>query len=176
MSRKHYLTDGWGTELKKETVNFRHNLYNTLSTIYSLQPNEKEVYKIGNVAAAIYKVNQHDGILYAHSQINYPTDPYIVHSSKGNYYAEHCAILRNDKVFTTGYLPSKNEPIPYDRMVDTEAKLLEEIRYLADQEKNPRGEIYLFTEFYPCDSCKDVIKEFQKRYNGNITVNVYFED
>lgn len=72
-------------------------------------------------------------------------------------------------------LSSKDSLLPYDRCVDTEAKLLEQIRFLADTFKPTEGIVNLFTELYPCASCKNVIDQFEKRYNGNITLNLFHE-
>ncbi|HHL3303704.1 TPA: deaminase domain-containing protein [Bacillus cereus] len=113
--------------------------------------------------------------LYSRSQIDYLTDPYLHYAKEDNLFAPSCAILRKDKIFTTLELSSKDSLLPYDRYVDTEAKLLEQIRFLADTFKPTKGIVNLFTELHPCTSCKNVIDQFEKRYNGNITLNVFHE-
>lgn len=170
-----YLLDPKGVELKKNSIDFRYNIQTTLSSIHNLRKTERKVYNKGNVAVAQFIFNDFIQTLYSHSQIDYPTDPYLHYAKEDNLFASSCAILRKDKIFTTLELSSKDSLLPYDRCVDTEAKLLEQIRFLADTFKPAEGIVNLFTELYPCTSCKNVIDQFEKRYNGNITLNVFHE-
>ncbi|HDR6309461.1 TPA: hypothetical protein QCU60_001283 [Bacillus cereus] len=176
VNKKFYLLDPKGVELKKNSIDFRYNIQTTLSSsIHNLRKTERKVYNKGNVAVAQFIFNDFIQTLYSHSQIDYPTDPYLHYAKEDNLFASSCAILRKDKIFTTLELSSKDSLLPYDRCVDTEAKLLEQIRFLADTFKPAEGIVNLFTELYPCTSCKNVIDQFEKRYNGNITLNVFYE-
>lgn len=64
--------------------------------------------------------------------------------------------------------PSTKEPNiigePIDRVVDSEYKILTEITEKLGSNFDATGKITLFTEREPCNSCKNVINLFCKRY------------
>jgi The BURPS668_1122 family of deaminases len=77
---------------------------------------------------------------------------------------------------------AKGGKLALNRPSDTEAAILE---YVADQIKryigsssrlpNPRltGKLVIYTELAPCDSCQNIIRQFQATYPG-IELDVYF--
>ena len=71
--------------------------------------------------------------------------------------------LREERQFQT------IEVFGFDRAIDTEAKILEEIARQYSSEAT--GRIVLFTERPPCDSCSGVIHQFQAMF-PNIEVDV----
>lgn len=60
--------------------------------------------------------------------------------------------------------------ISWDRIVDTESKILHEISKRLNGE-NVSGSIKLFTELAPCESCNGVIYQFLEKY-PNITIEI----
>ncbi|WIY63611.1 deaminase domain-containing protein [Bacillus arachidis] len=65
---------------------------------------------------------------------------------------------------------SKLDTAKFDRFYDTEAKILEDI---ASQIKDPNifGIIDLYTELDACQSCSNIILEFRK--HPNIQLSIY---
>lgn len=62
----------------------------------------------------------------------------------------------------------------WNRNSDTESKIMEEINIRLEKNINAKGTINLFTEMYPCASCKYVIDQFREKYK-NIEVNVIYK-
>lgn len=79
-------------------------------------------------------------------------------------------LLKDRKIFQTIKIAGKNG-VPYDRMVDTEAKILEEIASRLGNNPNATGTIQLLTENPPCASCQSVFQQFRQRY-PNINLKV----
>lgn len=52
----------------------------------------------------------------------------------------------------------------WNRNVDTEFKILEEINLLLEGDKASTGTITLYTDLPPCSSCKYVIEQFKEKY------------
>ena len=52
----------------------------------------------------------------------------------------------------------------WDRIVDSEAKILHEIAEKLGENFKASGKIKLFTDYDCCPSCKYVIEQFKKRY------------
>lgn len=84
-----------------------------------------------------------------------------------------CSNLReNNRVFSTKPVNSDNlvdGPRAYNRAIDSEAKILEDIahqlgynRFCVDE--NVKGSIYLITERAPCPSCQEVIEQFGQMF------------
>ena len=78
-----------------------------------------------------------------------------------------------------GFVLKKDNPIfttttvgNFDRSIDTEAKILEEIAEQIGDNYSKAGSIKLFTERTPCESCLGVIQQFKNRY-PNIEITVY---
>ena len=74
--------------------------------------------------------------------------------------------LKENPIFETDF-------IRFQRDVDTEAKILEEVAYRLGNNSSATGNIVLYTERSPCFSCQRVILQFQQRY-PNIKVNVFY--
>ena len=74
-------------------------------------------------------------------------------------------ILKSQRIFNTLELDG------YDRAVDTEAKILEEIASKLGNTPNATGTIQLLTENPPCTSCQSVFQQFRQRY-PNIQLKV----
>ncbi len=84
------------------------------------------------------------------------------------------AILRDNRHFDT--LKVNSQQIvdgvnAYDRMFDSEAKILEEIAAKLGNKTGVTGTINLYTERACCPSCEYVIQQFQQKY-PNIIINV----
>jgi filamentous hemagglutinin len=60
---------------------------------------------------------------------------------------------------------------PLNRVVDSEAKILNNVAAQLGENTSVTGTINLLTERAPCASCSNVIQQFQAKY-PNITVNV----
>ena len=52
----------------------------------------------------------------------------------------------------------------YDRNVDTEFKIFEEINANLRGDPNTVGKITLYTDFSPCAGCQYVMKQFKEKY------------
>ncbi len=61
----------------------------------------------------------------------------------------------------------------WDRIVDTESKILEDINTQLKLIDNPTGQIKLYTDLKPCPSCMGVIEQFKKKY-PNIEIEVIY--
>ncbi|MBD2500343.1 deaminase domain-containing protein [Anabaena azotica] len=63
-----------------------------------------------------------------------------------------------------------------ERMMDTDAeyKVLSEIAHILETyyDLQVQGKLYLYTEFQPCESCSNVIKQFEEKF-PNIEVKVF---
>lgn len=64
----------------------------------------------------------------------------------------------------------------YNRAIDSEAKILEDIAHQLGYNKfcvdeTVKGNVYLITERVPCPSCQDVIEQFKQMFpNVNVIV------
>jgi len=61
----------------------------------------------------------------------------------------------------------------WDRIVDTESKILEDVSSKLKIINNPSGNIKLYTDLKPCPSCENVIKQFKDKY-PNINIEVIY--
>lgn len=83
--------------------------------------------------------------------------------------------LREDRQFETkkvdryGRVDSKNA---YNRIYDTESKILEDVAARLGDNSKATGRIDLFTELPVCKSCEGVIQQFKEKY-PNINIHVY---
>ncbi len=82
--------------------------------------------------------------------------------------SENIVLLKNesDRVFDTSVVKD------FDREVDTESKILEEIASQLGNNRDATGTIDLFTTREPCASCRGVMSQFMDRY-PNIEINIY---
>ncbi|HLO83671.1 MAG TPA: deaminase domain-containing protein [Nostocaceae cyanobacterium] len=106
--------------------------------------------------------------------------------------------LKNNVVFSVGGTAGKNSPIPQPkskseggqfepgvdlyskRLMDTDAeyKVLSAIADTLEMnyDLQVEGYIYLYTEREPCESCQEVIKQFQQKFpNINIEENIFWD-
>ncbi|CAN1210816.1 CMP/dCMP-type deaminase domain-containing protein [Tumidithrix helvetica PCC 7403] len=55
-----------------------------------------------------------------------------------------------------------------DRLMDTDAeyKVLSEIANILDKDYNDqaKGNLYLYTEYQPCESCNSILQQFQEKF------------
>lgn len=88
-----------------------------------------------------------------------------------------CVYLRPDRErwFRTLIVDNRNRisALQFDRKYDTESKIFEEIARDLEQDSNAAGSIYVYTERYPCPSCRSVIDHFQTMY-GQVEIYVYY--
>ncbi|MGO0059663.1 deaminase domain-containing protein [Brevibacillus fluminis] len=121
----------------------------------------------GNVGIAYVNISGLPRYFYAHSGYD--------SGSSGDPVLRRLSHLRTKRKFRTLSLPNKNEPRDqaYDRKVDTEAKILEDIAWRIDYKRLTRGIIVLYTERKPCDSCHSVINQFRARF-PRIQISVYY--
>lgn len=123
----------------------------------------------GNYGVALYQVNNMEGILFAHSQVSIVTDSLAQ--------SKEFVPIKEEKKFETLSVNRKQEingENSFDREVDTESKLLEEIAFRIEHEKKPEGTVMLYTDRYPCISCEFVIKEFKEMFS-EINICVYYK-
>ena len=89
-----------------------------------------------------------------------------------------CERLQGERIYETLFVDSSNYVNTidsFDRGVDTESKILEEIAHELGFNKfkvdeSVTGTIYVFTERKPCLSCEGVINKFKKMFPN---VNLY---
>ena len=62
----------------------------------------------------------------------------------------------------------------WNRNVDTEFKIIEDISGKLGDNVNAKGNITLYTDLYPCPSCQYVIEQFMKKY-PNIIVDIIYK-
>lgn len=63
----------------------------------------------------------------------------------------------------------------WDRKVDTESKIIEDLAARLGDRVEATGRMRLYTDLYPCASCLNVMKQFLRRY-PNIKLEVLFQD
>ena len=114
---------------------------------------------------------------YAHSKIsdkNYSNDIRV--KSKIQDISEE----PKEKIFDTLELNSDNTHQiidgvkPWDRVVDSECKIIHDIANRLGNRRDAIGTIKLYTQLECCPSCKGVIQQFSKRYR-NIKIEVLYE-
>ena len=88
------------------------------------------------------------------------------------------SVAPSNAVFETLCINRKNEvngPDCWDRKVDTEFKILEDIAAQLAARTNASGRIRLYTDLYPCKSCLHVMDQFMAKYPG-IELEVLYKD
>lgn len=121
----------------------------------------------GNIGIAFVSISGLPKYFYAHSGYD--------GGSSGDPVLREFSHLRTRRVFRTLCIPNKGDTkdMAYNRKVDTESKILEDIAWRIDYKRLVRGIIVLYTERKPCVSCYAVIKQFQSRF-PLIQVSVYY--
>ena len=62
----------------------------------------------------------------------------------------------------------------YNRNIDTEFKIFEEINANLGEDPNVVGKITLYTDLSPCASCQYVMKQFKEKY-PNIDISIIYK-
>jgi len=160
---------------KKGTVEYHEHLSSNIPRIQRLTKNidkymkvqEKAIFKIDqsktlqgsiNIALAIYDDKEFKAISGSNDIANYCSAP-----------PEDAAVFKSSKVNKLGKLG-----IGYDRVNDSEKKILEEIhkQIEANLLKN-EGNLILYSKWEPCPSCYYVISQFCEKH-PNINVQVKY--
>ena len=130
-------------------------------------------YPTGNVGAAVVDIEGVTSEIKSYSKYNNSiSNPNVNH--------EYSYIFgENNRIFSTKPVNGANlvnGPSAYNRAIDSEAKILEDIAHQLGYNKfcideNVIGNVYLITERAPCPSCQDVIEQFRKMFpNINVII------
>ena len=114
---------------------------------------------------------------YAHSKIDiisedYRQDPRID--------IEDISLLPKEKIFKTQVLNTKNNSEisdggkPWDRIVDSECKILHDVANQLQNQNNVSGTIKIYSQMECCPSCRDVIRQFNELY-PDVKIEVIYE-
>ena len=147
-------------------------LYDLASSIRGDIGNE---YPIGNVGVSISDIHGVEKEIKAYSKYNN-----IISVNNISGYA--CERLQGERIYKTLFVNSQNQintVNAYDRSVDTESKILEEIAHKLGYNKfkvdeSVTGTIYIFTERKPCLSCEGVINKFKEMF-PNIKLFIIYQ-
>ncbi|MED3897398.1 deaminase domain-containing protein [Priestia aryabhattai] len=177
ISIRHFLKDDWGIQLKIESLKFRWDIKRVLSKT-TISSRYKKVYEKGNAGVLLFDEKGIQSTLYAHSSIDKEEDhyPYYGKGQNSNF-AKECVLLRepqSEREFSTFEIRIRGQEISIDRCVDSEAKLLEEFFVRYGYNRSIDGELYLYTDRYPCSSCMSVMLQFRDKFK-NIGINVYHD-
>ncbi|WDV47575.1 deaminase domain-containing protein [Clostridiaceae bacterium M8S5] len=136
----------------------------------------KKSYTQGNYASAEVHVGAFNGNVRAWSRLN--NKEYLTNNP-----GKPLSTPENVKVFidknNIALLRPEEQRVfktlldPYDRAVDTEAKILEFVANILGDSYKVEGTLDLYTVLKPCPSCSGVISQFLDRY-PNIKINVYY--
>lgn len=130
-------------------------------------------YPIGNAGTVITDIEGVNTEIKAYSKINNSISSNIIDH---NY---SCNFGKENRIFETMYVNSENivnGPKAFNRCIDTESKMLEDIAHQLGYNKftideSVMGNVYLCTERAPCPSCENVISQFKKMFpNVNIFI------
>jgi hypothetical protein len=163
--------------VKKGTVEYHQHLSNNIPRMERLTKNinkymkvcenEKATFKIDqskalqdsiNIAVAMYDNKEFKAISGSNDITNYCTAP-----------SQNTAIFKSSKVNKLGKLG-----IGYDRVNDSEKKILEEIhKQIETKVLKNEGNLILYSKWEPCPSCYFVISQFCKKH-PNIKVKVKY--
>ncbi len=111
-----------------------------------------------------------DKEFFAHSSVQNSSDISSVvkdRIGKISYKAEN-PIFKTKKVNSENVIDGIGA---WDRSVDTESKILEDIAKQLKDHTDVTGKIKLYTDYKPCPSCQSVIEQFRKKHR-NIEVEV----
>ncbi|MDE7202022.1 MAG: hypothetical protein K2O91_09005 [Lachnospiraceae bacterium] len=134
-------------------------------------------FKRGNVGIAIADIKGPKGDLITN---------FKSFSQYGNREGYSPVFTGDKKIFETKYVNNKNQengPYSFDRLVDSEVKIIEDITHQLGYNKigvdeTLEGSVFLLTERIPCLSCQYVLDQFQDMFpNVNVVViYVYIEN
>ncbi|TBX18880.1 hypothetical protein BFS06_16750, partial [Clostridium perfringens] len=110
---------------------------------------------------------------YSHSQIQ-NLDNFAVDVKER---LKDISILSSEREFKTLCVNKKfevNGEKAWDRKVDSESKILEEVNRRLNGNMSASGGIILYTDLYPCDSCIYVMEQFKCKY-PNINIEIVYK-
>lgn len=146
------------------------------SLIDDIRVNTGKDFPVGNAGAAITDI---DGV--TEEIISYSKYNNSISSSNLNHdYSYNFG--KENRIFDTTAVNSDNViggPNAFNRAVDTESKILEDIAHQLGYNKftvdnTIKGNVYLITERAPCPSCLGVIEQFEKMF-PNVKVQVTYK-
>lgn len=162
---------------KKGTVEYHEHLNKNIPRMQRLIRNVQKYIKVENKEAAIFKINQSNAL---QDSINIAVATYDKKKfraiSGSNEILKCCTSpaientnFKSKKVNKLGKLG-----IGYDRVNDSEKKILEEIhKQIEDKVVRDNGELILYSKWEPCPSCYYVINQFRKAH-PNINIKVKY--
>ena len=132
-------------------------------------------YPVGNVGAAITDIEGVTPEIKAYSKINNSI------SSQNINHEYSYNLGSNNRIFDTVDVNSQNivnGPKAFNRCIDTESKILEDIAHQLGYntfavDESIVGNVYLITERAPCPSCEGVIAQFKEMF-PNVNVEVKY--
>ncbi|MBE7682208.1 deaminase domain-containing protein [Paenibacillus sp. P13VS] len=182
MVQPKYYTENWQGRYLKEQARAIKNQVDNLKQEDHIVKNVMKNLHNGNLGIGYFKIDSAETELkWAHSKIDSLTPPEDVNLAGRliNFNSNFIPKQDNNYLVTKNVNNENQEVSPeqggHNRDVDTEAKLL---RYLDNKLTaaniiNPTGIVDIFTERFPCISCVEVIKLFEKKYNG-IILSIYY--
>ena len=130
-------------------------------------------YPTGNVGAAVTDIDGVTSEIKSYSKYNNSISSSNINHEYSYNFGE------GNRIFSTKSVNSANlvdGPGAYNRAIDSEAKILEDIAHQLGYNKfcvdeTVTGNVYLITERVPCSSCQDVIEQFRQMFpNVNVIV------
>ncbi len=133
-------------------------------------------FPVGNAGAAITDIDGVTDEIKAYSKYNNS----IYNSNLNHEYSYNFG--KDNRIFDTKAVNSDNivdGPNAFNRAVDSESKILEDIAHQLGYNKftideTIQGNVYLVTERAPCPSCTGVIEQFEKMF-PNVKVHVKYK-
>ena len=151
------------------------NIENRLSALVKeIRRDVGKEFPTGNVGAAVTDIEGVTSELRSYSKFNNTQSK--IHQGYSYNYGEN-------RIFKTRYVNNDNlinGPGAFDRGVDSEAKILEDIAHQLGYnffgvDETITGNVYLITERKPCASCSDVIMQFEQMFpNINLVVKCLY--
>ncbi len=175
MNKDDVLEDGHN--IKRRNNSIPPNIDSRLDSLLAdIRKDVGKDFPTGNAGAAITDIAGVTNELRAYSKYNNSID-----SSKLNHKYSY-NFGKNNRIFDTQAVNSDNivnGPNAFNRAVDSESKILEDIAHQLGYNKftvdeTIKGNVYLITERAPCPSCIGVIKQFEKMF-PNVTVYVKYK-
>lgn len=139
----------------------------------------KKDYPRGNAGAVITDIEGVTSEIIAYSGFNNATSPNKPSHPEYSFdFGEGARIFETMEVNTNNIINGEGA---FDRGVDTESKILEDIAHQLGYSKftvdeTIKGNVYLITERPPCPSCQSVIEQFKQMFpNVNVIVESKYE-
>ncbi len=130
-------------------------------------------YPKGNVGAAITDIEGVTNEVKSYSKYNNSISSANINHEYSYNFGEHNRIFDVKAVNKADWVDGMGA---YNRAIDSEAKILEDIAHQLGYNKfcvdeAVRGNVYLITERVPCSSCQDVIEQFMQMF-PNVEVSI----